>query len=58
MYSFKNLNVASLRERYVQYTQFFLPIVDLSRYVPICAGGGLDIGSPGTPLPEAPAVAA
>ena len=30
----------------------------MSRYVPICAGGGLDIGSPGTALPEAPAVAA
>ena len=38
--------------------QVSIPNEDLSKYVPICAGGGLDMGSPGTPLPEAPAVAA
>ena len=34
------------------------PNDDLSRYVPMCAGGGLDIGSPDTPPEDAPAVAA
>ena len=34
------------------------PNDDLSRYVPMCAGGGLDIGSPATPPEDAPAVAA
>ena len=41
-----------------RYRLSVAPNDDLSRYVPMCAGGGLDIGSPDTPPEDAPAVAA